>query len=64
MRLDQHKGFALAGDLGASLGALVMAISHWAAILNPIVTLLVGMAALIWWGLRYRDRMAGKGAGE
>lgn len=64
MRLDQHKGFALAGDLGASLVALLMAASHWAEILTPIVTLLVGLATLAWWMLRFWDRAQGGSMGE
>lgn len=64
MRLDHQKSIAMAGDVMASAGALVMAASHWAEVLTPIVTLLVGLATLAWWGLRFVDRWRGRSVGE
>lgn len=64
MRLDHQKGIAAAGDAAASAVAIVMAVSHWAEILTPIVTLLVGLATLTWWMLRFWDRWLGRSVGE
>jgi Flp pilus assembly protein TadB len=43
------------GDVGASAAAALVALSHWASILSPIVSLLVGAATLAWWALRFRE---------
>lgn len=64
MKLHHQKTVAFAGDLGATAASLLLSASHWAEVLTPIVTLLVGLATLAWWMLRFFDRWQGGGLRE
>lgn len=43
-------------DVAASTGAIVVAVSHVAAVLTPILTFLIALLTLSWWIVRLWDR--------
>jgi Flp pilus assembly protein TadB len=58
---NQHEVIKHMGDFGATVAAALVAVSHWAQILSPIITVLVGLSTLAWWVLRWREyRKTGK----
>jgi hypothetical protein len=62
MNLDHLNGGAkMAGDLVATTGAATVAVSHFAEVFTPIVTLLIALITLAWWVLRFIDRAKGDG---
>lgn len=42
-----------AGDIGASIASLFLAISHFAEIVTPILTMLIALATAGWWAVRW-----------
>ncbi|CAB5162139.1 hypothetical protein UFOVP152_6 [uncultured Caudovirales phage] len=63
---DHHDALKHAADIGASITAGVTLLSQWAGILTPIVSLLVLLATLGWWAIRYIEwwKSGGTGGGE
>jgi Flp pilus assembly protein TadB len=53
--MTTHDALKHAGDIGASAAAAVVALSHWAQVLSPILSMLVGLATLAWWAIRFRE---------
>lgn len=49
-----------AGDIAASIGAAIAVLSHWAQVLTPIVTLLIGLLTMGWWIARYWEHLSGE----
>lgn len=50
------EGAKAAGDIAASMGAVVTVLSHWALTLTPILTFLIALATLAWWILRFYEK--------
>ena len=62
MTLDRiGDGWKVVGDAGATAGAALVTLSHWAEIITPILTLLIALATLAWWIVRFVDRVKGGG---
>jgi len=61
-----HEHLKTAGDVAASGGSALVALSHWSEVLTPIIALLVGLMTLIWWSIRLFDRwrLGPKGADD
>ena len=63
--MDHHATIKHAGDLAASITAGVTIVSQWAGVLTPIVSLLVLLATLGWWIIRYAEWLrTGKTGGD
>ncbi len=48
-----HDAIKHAGDLAATMASAFVVASQWAQLAAPIMSFLVGIASLVWWGLRY-----------
>ena len=61
MMHQPHSLASLFGDVGATLATALVALSHWAEILNPIFSGITILVTLAWWFLRFRQwRKTGK----
>lgn len=61
---DPHTTLKHVGDVGASITFGVTMVSQWAGLLTPIVSLLVLLATLGWWIIRYIEWWYGGKTGE
>ena len=53
MTNDPHHALKTAGDAAASITGFITILSTWAGVLTPILSLLVLIATLGWWVIRY-----------
>lgn len=53
---NSHEHLKNATDIAATGGGALVAVSHWAEVVTPIVALLVGLLTLTWWIIRLFDR--------
>lgn len=55
-----HEPIKHAGDVGATVAAILVAVSHWASIITPIITMVIALLTLGWWLWRYVEKLRGK----
>jgi len=53
--VSNHPVLGHIGDIGATVATALIAVSHWAEILNPILSGAAIVATLVWWFLRFRQ---------
>jgi hypothetical protein len=55
MTTDPYHDIKVAGDAAASVAGFITILSTWAGVLTPILSLLVLIATLGWWVIRYAE---------
>jgi len=43
------------GDIGASAASVSVVVSQWAQIITPILSMIIAIATLAWWIIRFAD---------